>query len=398
MDGRDRMAIAMRPGAKRTPDRVPVMCQLALGHYFLQTGRDAVEVWHDSVQFGGALIELQQRYGFDGILVNLPGRDPEWRRAILSSEERGGSRIVHWRGGRVTVAPPDDNPHVYLHANARTLPHPPFDAVDPDRLFYVEPHDAAGITYPQTWGFDAPAAQPGPDFFPPWHWDTIDYVRANAPEVSVHGEVFSPFTQLMELVGLSEGMIALALDPSKAKAILERLVEGTSALALGHVAHGADAVLISSAYAGAGFISKKHYEQFVLPYERAVIERVKAQAPDEPIYTHTCGAIADRLELMEATGTEGIDTLDPPPLGTIDLADAKARIGSRLFIKGNIDPVNTILRGTAEDCYQDARTRIAIASPGGGYILSTACSVPPHAPAGNVAVLARAAVDAASSD
>lgn len=391
------MAIAMRPRDLRAPDRVPVMCQLALGHYFLQTGRNAVEVWHDSAQFGAALIELQQQYGFDGILVNLPGRDPDWRRAIVSSDERDGITIVHWRGGRVTVAPPDDNPHVYLHAKARTLPHPPFDAIDPDRLFYVEPHDLAGITYPQAWGFDGTPATPGVDFFPPWHWDTIKYVRAHAPLVSLHGEVFSPFTQLMELVGLSEGMLALALSPAKAKAMLERLVEGTVALACGHLANGADAVLISSAYAGAGFISKKHYEQFVLPYERAVIERVKAERPQHPIYTHTCGAIADRLEVMEATGTDGIDTLDPPPLGTIDLADAKSRIGSRLFIKGNIDPVNTILRGTPDDCYRDARMRIDIASPGGGYILSTACSVPPHAPAANIEVLARAAADAASS-
>jgi hypothetical protein len=390
------MAIAMRPRAGRLPDRVPVMCQLALGHYFLQTGRGAVQIWHDTPAFGAALIDLQQRYRFDGILVNLPGRDPEWRRAIVSSEERDGSTIVHWRGGRVTIAPRDDNPHVYLHANARTLPHPPFDAVDPDRLFYVEPHDAAGITYPQTWGFEAAPAVPGPDFFPPWHWDTITYVRAHAPMASLHGEVFSPFTQLMELVGLSEGMLALALDPGKTKAILERLVDGAVALAVGHFAHGADAVLMSSAYAGAGFISKKHYEQFVLPYERTVIERVKARAPQKPVYTHTCGAIADRLELMEATGADGIDTLDPPPLGTIDLADAKARIGARLFIKGNIDPVNTVLRGSAEDCYRDALARIEIGAPGGGYILSTACSVPPHASPDNIASLARAA-DAAAA-
>jgi uroporphyrinogen decarboxylase len=264
-------------------------------------------------------------------------------------------------------------------------------------LFYVEPHDAAGVTYPQTWGFDAPPAVPGPEFFPPWHWDTLDYVRSHAPTVSVHGEVFSPFTQVMELVGLSEGMLALALDPRRVQAMLERLVEGTVLLAIGHFEHGADAVLISSAYAGAGFISKKQYEQFVLPCERAVIERVKARVPAMPVYTHTCGAIADRLELMEATGTDGIDTLDPPPLGTIDLADAKARIGSRLFIKGNMDPVNTILRGTAGECYRDACARIATASPGGGYILSSACSVPPHAPPENIVSLVRAAADAVST-
>jgi hypothetical protein len=51
--------------------------------------------------------------------------------------------------------------------------------------------------------------------------------------------------------------------------------------------------------------------------------------------------------------------------------------------------VNTVLRGTEEACLRDARERIAIAGPG-GYILSTACSVPPRAPAENVLAIARA--------
>lgn len=45
----------MRPRAGRLPDRVPVMCQLALGHYFLNAGGDAIEIWYDSRAFGDAL-------------------------------------------------------------------------------------------------------------------------------------------------------------------------------------------------------------------------------------------------------------------------------------------------------------------------------------------------------
>jgi uroporphyrinogen decarboxylase len=190
-------------------------------------------------------------------------------------------------------------------------------------------------------------------------------------------------------------MLAIADDPGRMLAALDRLAEGAATLACGHLDAGADAVVISSAYAGAGFISRRHYERFVLPFERALIAAVKQAYPDRAIYTHTCGAIGDRLDLMEQTGTDGIDTLDPPPLGTVDLAEAKQQLDGRLFIKGNVDPVNTILRGTPEACYQDARERIAIAGPGGGYILSTACSIPPHAPPANIRQLARAASDAA---
>jgi hypothetical protein len=380
------MGVAMRLG---TPDRVPVMCQLSLGHYFLNAGLDAIDVWHSSDGFAEALVRLQQRYGFDGILINLPGRDPDWRRFVAHVEEREGQRFVTWTNGWYTAAPPDDNPHVY-RADGRRY-YPAFEEIDPDALFYVDPHDIAGITYPTTWGFGAEPAVPGPGFFPPWHDDTIRAVVARTGgAVSVHAEIFSPFSQFMELVDYTNGLMALLDDGAKVKACLERLAEGAVVLARGQVAAGAHAVLISSAFAGAGLLSRGHYQEFVLPYERAVVAGIKA-ACDIPVYTHTCGAIGDRLDLMMATGTNGIDTLDPPPLGTVDLAEAVRATKGRLFIKGNIDPVNTVLAGTPETVLEAARERIAVAGPGGGYILSTACSVAPGAPPANILALHEAA-------
>jgi hypothetical protein len=387
MTSRERMDVAMRLG---TPDRVPVMCQLALGHYFLQSGLDAIEIWHSTDAFAEALVRLQRRYGFDGILVNLPGRDPEWRRDVVRIEDRDDERIVTWRNGWHTVAPHDDNPHVYQKDGTRYFP--TFDEVDPDALFYVEPHDLSGITYPYSWGFGGEPAEPGIAFFPPWHFDTLRRLASTVGhDVSVHGEVFSPFSQLMELLDYTNGLMALVDDPGKVKACLARLTEGAIALGCGQVRAGAHAVLISSAFAGAGLISRQHYHEFVEPYERAVVEGIKA-AHDVPVYTHTCGAIGDRLDLMLATGTDGIDTLDPPPLGTVDLADAKRQLAGRAFIKGNLDPVHTLLMGTPATTLAAARERLAIGAPGGGYILSTACSVAPAAPPENIVVL-RQAVD-----
>jgi len=48
-----------------------------------------------------------------------------------------------------------------------------------------------------------------------------------------------------------------------------------------------------------------------------------------------------------------------------------------VFIKGNIDPVNTLLLGNADMVREAVENRLSIAKPGGGYILSTACSVAP---------------------
>jgi hypothetical protein len=386
MTSRERMACAMRPRAGVLPDKVPVMCQLALGHYFLRAGTDPVEIWHDSQAFGDALLELQRRYRFDGILVNLPGREPGWRARVRAIARTDDGTVVQWICRRYSVVPLDDNAHVHGEGGDGTLA-PRFEEVVPDELFYVEPHDLCGLTYPTRWSCDGPTAQPGPTFFPPWYWDTLKYVRSKAPDISVHGEVFSPFSQFMELLGPTQALMALMRNPAKTVACLTRLAEGAIVAALGHLEEGADAVLMSSAFAGAGFLSRDHYCRFVLPHEQQVIRGVKHAFPSRPIYTHTCGAIGDRLDLMEKTETDGIDTLDPPPLGTVDLADARRRLGARVFIKGNIDPVNTVLLGTEAGCRAAARERLEATRPGSGFILSTACSVPPHAPPENIAAL-----------
>jgi hypothetical protein len=377
MTSRERMDAAMRPRAGRLPDRVPVMCQLSLGHYFLHAGGGAVDIWHDTAAFGGALVALQQRYGFDGVLVNLPGRDPDWRARLANVEPRGPDMVLRWVNGAETTVPFDDNPHVRAAA-ADAASRPTFAGLDPERLFYVEPHGQFGVT----------RVEPGA--FPAWQFDTIRYVRERAPDVSVHGEVFSPFSQWLELLDHADALMALVEDPAKVTACLARLGEGASALALGQAAAGVDAILISSAFAGAGFISRRQYRTFVLPFERAVVDAVKAVRPGLPVYTHTCGAIGDRLDLIEETGTDGIDTLDPPPLGTVELADAKARLGQRLFIKGNLDPVATLLNGSPESCFAAALERMAAAKSQGGYILSSACSVAPHTPPENILQLRRA--------
>ncbi len=385
MTSRERMDIAMHMG---TPDRVPVMCQLALGHYFLNSGLDALDIWYSSEGFAEALIRMQERYGFDGILINLPGRDPNWRSYIADIERQGDERIIRWRNGFHTVLPDGDLPHVYQADGHKFFAK--LDDVDPGQLFYVEPHDLSGVTYPYTWGITSDPAPHGRDFFPRWHFDTIkEVLRRVGSQVSVHAEVFSPFSQVMDLLDITPSLLAIRRNPSKLKDCLTALTKGAIQLGCIQADAGAHAILISSAFAGASFIGRHQYEEFVLPCERAVVAGIKRHA-DIPVYTHTCGDIGDRLDLMEATGTNGIDTLDPPPLGTVEIAEAKRQTAGRLFLKGNLDSV-ALMNGTPEEAFAAARERIEAAATGGGYILSTACSVAPATPPGNIEQLRKAA-------
>jgi hypothetical protein len=372
----------------QVPDRLPVMCQLSLGHYFLYSGIRPTDIWYTSDGFAEALLKMRERYFFDGILINLPGRDANYENHIQSIDRRDGESIIKWKNGNYTAFPDDDNPHYYLADGTRHFP--TFDELEPEKLYYIEPWDSTDITYPYTWGFET-EPRPIEDYFPDHHFDTIKMVLKKVGEsVSVHSEVFSPWSQFLELLNYENALMAILIDPGKAKACLERLTEGAIDLAKKQAKQCVDAVLISSAFAGAGLISKQHYQEFVLPYEKKIIQEVKKEY-SIPIYTHTCGSIGDRLDLMVASGTNGIDTLDPPPLGTVELEEAKKFLSGKTFIKGNIDPVNTLLNGSADQIKEDVIWRIEVGKPGGGYILSSACSIAPFTPPENIELLSQLA-------
>jgi len=383
MNGKQRIRAAMRHEAV---DRVPVMCQLAIGHYLLNTDLTPVEVWFTSEGFAEALVRLQERYRFDGILINLLGTDPDWLRHVERIETaEDGAQTVFFTNGDTARCPPDDNVH-HLPAGGRRRP--TLAEVDPDRIYYDDPHGLGGLKYPYYFGLEPYDADPD-DYWPDYVWRTIDRVLERVGgSVSVHGEIFSPWTHLMELFGYEQALMHMLDDRAKIHAILAAYTRGTADLGVRQARRGVDAVLISSAFAGGGFISPRQYEEFVLPYEREVVAAIREEGL--PVYTHTCGDIGDRLEQMAATGINGIDTLDPPPLGSIDLEDAKRRVGDRLFFKGNVDPVNTLLNKSRDEVRRDALWRLEVGSPGGGYILSSACSVSPRVPPENLAALVAA--------
>jgi hypothetical protein len=382
MTGKQRVAAAMR---REKADRVPVFCQLSLGHYMLRGGKSPYKVWYSPPDFAEALGLLARRYDFDGVLVNLPGRPPRWEDAIASIEGLADGIRIDWKGGGYSLCPNADNVH-YSGPGHR----PSLDEIDPSLLYYIEPHGMTGVSYPFAFDFGQPPSVKGPGFFPDYFLDTLKLtIQDCGDELHVSSEITSPFTQMMELLGYSEGLIALMDDPEKCERILGALAEGSAELAILQSRAGAHAILVSSPFAGGGFISLEQYRRFVLPFEKAVSDRVHRET-DSPIYVHTCGSIGDRIGAMVEAGYDGIDTMDPPPLGDTDIEKVKREFGDRIFLKGNLDPINVLLNGTPQEVRDRAAELIRSAGRGGGYILSTACSVSPHTDPRKIALLAEA--------
>src|SRR5690606_10133386 len=175
--------------------------------------------------------------------------DPRMRDDVAAIEDSSEGEVVRSTHGDRTLAPWADNAQRYPADPARGRP--TFDEFDPDRDFHRiadSTLSTCGVYHtPAPPGKDPGLLREAPDYF----FRTIDLVKQQVGDtVSVHGEVFSPFTHLMELFSYEDALTHLALDPEKAEAILDRLTEASIAWGLAQARHGVDAVLVSSAYAG----------------------------------------------------------------------------------------------------------------------------------------------------
>jgi hypothetical protein len=344
------------------PDRVPLMCQFSIGSMMTLLKPNPADFWYDKNVYAKGLIELCEMFRFDGILVSLHGHSDHWKKDLESCEflEEGVFKLT-WPN-RTEVHSRTDLPLVTFNRN-RDLPligEINIEEEIPDIISYIP------VSHNLYFNLD-------PDVL----FDIFDIVYAKVGDsVSIHGEITSPFDYFLDLLGYQNGLISLIMEPEKSKLILEKFTDGIVGLAVKMCEKPVDAIKISSPFAGMGFISADQYIEFVLPYERRIIEAIRAKGIH--VYIHTCGSISDRLEIMRESNASGLECLDPIPVGNVDLENAFERIGNDLFIKGNIDSVNTLLYGDDEKAESDVKRIIETGkSKGKGFILSTACSIAP---------------------
>ncbi|MFN4110905.1 MAG: uroporphyrinogen decarboxylase family protein, partial [Ignavibacteria bacterium] len=323
MNSRERILAAMN---FETPDRVPVMCQMSIGHMLQQLQEiSPVDFWFDAQIFADGLIKLREIYEFDGILVSLHGHFKNWRDIYNQIEKSDDKEIVYIKD-RKLIFTREDLPFPEFYEQ-RIFPS--VDEIVLEKL----PEDIDYIPVSGGLHFKIDLNN---------KFEIFDLIYDKVgDEFSIHGEITSPFDYLLDLLGYENALMALIENPDKCKSILQKFTEGISKLVSEMCDQKIDAIKISSPFAGAGFISPEFYKEFVLPFESQIIKTIKDKG--KFVYIHTCGAINDRLELMIESGTSGLECLDPKPLGDVDLIDAKKRLGKKAFIKGNIDSVNTLL-------------------------------------------------------
>ncbi|MEK7310681.1 MAG: uroporphyrinogen decarboxylase family protein [Chloroflexota bacterium] len=117
-------------------------------------------------------------------------------------------------------------------------------------------------------------------------------------------------------------------------------------------------------------ISDRVFRTFSLPYLKPLL----GWAKEHGVYTwlHICGNTTDKLEAIAETGASCF-SLDYK----VNLAVAKERIGNKIALAGNVDPVSILNQKSPDDVRAAAKACIDAASVDGGFILTSGCDLPP---------------------
>ncbi len=355
--------------AQQHPDHIPVMCQMANGHTIINTRAHPIDYFLDDDLWADCLLRMRELYNFDGILCHKPGR-VSWLPSLIERRDYDAEVPTLYLndGSRIECTRDDDA----YYKRTPGFAYPTLDTIDLEHPLAWAPESFKAFQASKaTFDYCTPEEIPEDVF------GLLDRVIARAgKDYSVHGEVRAPLDHFLNLLGMEDGLMALLDRPEESQRLLDKTSQWSVALAVAQVRRGAHAIKVSSPFAGGGFLSPPMYEEFIIPFERRIAQAVKAEGGF--VYTHTCGAIGDRLELLVQAEISGIECLDPPPLGNVDLQEAVERLNGRIFIKGNVDPVNTLLRGNADKVRADVMQILETAGHDmDGFILSSACSIAP---------------------
>jgi uroporphyrinogen decarboxylase len=117
-------------------------------------------------------------------------------------------------------------------------------------------------------------------------------------------------------------------------------------------------------------ISDRAFREFSLPQLQPLI----AWAKEHGVYTwlHICGNTTDKLNSIAETGASCF-SLDYK----VNLATAKEKVGGKIALAGNIDPVSILNQKGPDDVRAEGRACIEAASAGGGFVLTSGCDLPP---------------------
>jgi uroporphyrinogen decarboxylase len=219
-------------------------------------------------------------------------------------------------------------------------------------------------------GFDMAASLNDDDFRGPLH--ILENLNKNRAVLLLLAD---PFKLSWKLRG---GMENLLFDYALAPRLVHHMAEVTTEFNLAVIEKaatlGVDAIAVEGDLAGSSnlIMSPADFRGYIMPYLKRIVDY--AHRKGLKIIKHSDGNIWPILDDLVETGFDGIHPIQPQ---CMDIGEVKKHLGKKACIIGNIDCQELLPEGTPDEVEKAVRETLEIASPGGGYIISSSNSIHP---------------------
>ena len=197
-------------------------------------------------------------------------------------------------------------------------------------------------------------------------------------EKLIEGWIEGPVAEAADLRGINNLMMDFFDDAGFVTELFEFVLDLELTFAKAQMESGAE--LIGVGDAAASLVGPKIYEEFVWPFEKRMMDGLRAMGARTRL--HICGNTRPILGLM---GQLGCDIVDLDWLAP--LSEGRAAMGVGQVLLGNIDPVRVLRNGTPQEVYD------AVAEchnqAGDRFIVSAGCEVVRDTPLENVHAMRR---------
>jgi uroporphyrinogen decarboxylase len=191
-----------------------------------------------------------------------------------------------------------------------------------------------------------------------------------------------PMTVASWLAGITPLLMEVALNPDVVTRILEAVT--TTIIRWLHAQldtlRQPEGIMVLDDVVG--MVSQQHYEELIHPHLRRIFDEfeglIRVYHNDTPC-----------PHLLESLAEANFDVFNFSH--KTDIAEAKAKMGHRVAMMGNVPPLDMGVRGTPAEVIESGRECLAKGAPGGGMILSFGGGVSPGTPPKNIEALLKAA-------
>jgi hypothetical protein len=200
---------------------------------------------------------------------------------------------------------------------------------------------------------------------------TVQQVEADLGDTGiVMIDTSDPLCQAAALFSMADFTVIALTEPALFNRLLERfasiLLPQTEAVA--RALPGRLWRIYGPEYASPPYLPPRLFREYVVRYDTPMIDAIQRYQGFARIHCH--GRINLILDEIASTGCTGLDPIEPPPQGDIELADVRKRYGQQMVLFGNLEASDLETLPT-QDFAQKIRRALGegTAGTGRGFVL-----------------------------